>query len=213
MTWQKRILDIFLACFGILVFSIPFAVLLIILRLFQGRPIFYLSERMKTPTQGFQLWKLRSMEMNSSDSGVTGGDKQTRYTRFGKRLRRLRLDEIPQLWNVLKGDMSFVGPRPPLRTYSTDFPKYYEEVLRSRPGITGLATLSFHQRETTLLARCKTAAATDAVYRRRCIPQKARLDLIYQRHQSICFDLQILWLTVAKVFSVRKPVVPKKAHK
>ncbi|MEY8098711.1 sugar transferase [Falsihalocynthiibacter sp. S25ZX9] len=204
MTWQKRSLDIFLACVGILFFAIPFAVLFLFLMAVQGRPIFYLSERMKSPNEGFLLWKLRSMEMSAVNSGVTGGDKQARYTRYGKRLRRLRLDEIPQLWNVLKGDMSLVGPRPPLRLYVEDFPELYQRVLTSRPGITGLATLTYHQHETELLAKCVTAEQTDTVYRRRCIPQKARLDLTYQEHQSVCFDLEILAQTVGKVFSVRK---------
>ncbi|AML50680.1 sugar transferase [Falsihalocynthiibacter arcticus] len=209
MTWQKRSLDIFLACVGILFFAIPFAVLFLFLMAVQGRPIFYLSERMKSPNEVFLLWKLRSMEMSAVNSGVTGGDKRARYTRYGKRLRRLRFDEIPQLWNVLKGDMSLVGPRPPLRLYVEDFPELYRQVLASRPGITGLATLTYHQHETEMLVKCSTAEQTDSVYRRRCIPQKARLDLIYQAHQSVCFDLEILTQTVGKVFSVRKPKARK----
>lgn len=203
VTWKKRILDILLAIIGMLVFAIPFTALLIVLLIVQGRPLFYLSERMKGPNEGFKLWKLRSMKNSSTDSGVTGGDKLTRYTYYGKRLRRFRLDEIPQLWNVLVGDMSCVGPRPPLRSYTEDYPEIYEEVLKSRPGITGLATLVYHQHETELLVHCKSSEETDTVYRRRCIPQKARLDLIYQQHQSICYDLVILGQTIAKVFSIR----------
>ncbi|WP_380056257.1 sugar transferase [Falsihalocynthiibacter sp. SS001] len=199
MTWQKRFLDISLSCLCILIFAIPFIVLLVVLLVLQGRPIFYVSERMKTPTQGFMLWKLRSMEVSTSNSGVTGGDKKKRYTRFGHQLRKFRLDEFPQVWNVLRGDMSIVGPRPPLRNYVEDYPELYAEVLKARPGITGLATLTYHQHETKILARCKTAKQTDAAYRKRCIPQKARLDLIYQEHQSICFDVSILWKTLAKV--------------
>lgn len=205
MTWQKRVLDILLATIGIIVLAIPFLLLLGVLLIVQGRPIFFVSERMKGPDVGFDLWKLRSMTNSSTDSGVTGGDKRGRYTYYGKRLRRLRLDEIPQLWNVFIGDMSFVGPRPPLRSYTEDYPEIYGEVLKSRPGITGLATLMYHQHETELLARCKSAVETDEVYRRRCIPQKARLDRVYQKHQSVCFDLAILGQTFTKVFSVRKP--------
>lgn len=209
MTWQKRSLDIFLACLGVVIFAIPFAALVLFLLVVQGRPIFYLSERMKSPDVGFQLWKLRSMEVSTANSGVTGGDKKARYTQYGKRLRRLRFDEIPQLWNVLKGDMSVVGPRPPLRLYVEDFPELYRQVLASRPGITGLATLTYHQHETEMLSKCMTSEQTDSVYRRRCIPQKARLDIVYHLHQSVCFDLVILARTIGKVFSVRKPKARK----
>lgn len=200
VSWQKRLLDILLACIGIIVFAIPFLFLLLVLLFIQGRPIFYVSERMKSPDQGFKLLKLRSMRASRSNSGVTGGDKDTRYTKAGRVLRKYRLDELPQILNVLKGDMSFVGPRPPLRGYVESFPEVYGDVLKSKPGITGLATLVYHGHETELLAKCKTAQETDAVYRNRCIPVKARLDLMYQQQQSVCFDLSILGKTIAKLF-------------
>ena len=75
-----------------------------------GRPIFYVAERMQTPDRAFAFWKFRTMRVVTGDAGVTGGDKSSRLTRTGGFLRRTRLDEIPQLWNVLKGDISFVGP-------------------------------------------------------------------------------------------------------
>ena len=166
--------------------------------LVDGRPVFYVSERMKTATQGFRLIKFRTMTVAATDSGVSGGDKKSRITRLGGLLRRTRLDELPQLWNVLRGDISFVGPRPPLRQYVEQYPEIYREVLRSRPGITGLATLVFHDHEEWLLARCATTAETDEVYRRACIPRKARLDMIYQKNESIGFDMAILMKTVFK---------------
>ncbi len=95
--------------------------------------------------------------------------------------------------------MSFVGPRPPLRQYVEAFPDLYAEVLECRPGVTGLATLLFHRHEERLLAGCASAEETDRVYVRRCIPRKARLDLIYRRRRSLCFDLAILARTVAGV--------------
>jgi lipopolysaccharide/colanic/teichoic acid biosynthesis glycosyltransferase len=145
------------------------------------------------------LWKLRTMTVAAADSGVSGGDKSARVTRIGRLLRRTRLDEVPQLWNILRGDMSFVGPRPPLRTYVERFPALYARVLQSRPGITGLATLAFHAHEERLLAPCKTAEETDAVYTRRCIPRKARLDLIYQQRRSVCYDVILIGRTIGRV--------------
>ncbi|MBT9246690.1 sugar transferase [Gemmobacter fulvus] len=192
MTWQKRLFDLTIALLLAAALLPPFAVLLIFLLLKEGRPIFYVAERMKAPGVPFHLWKLRTMTVVREDSGVSGGDKAARITPVGRFLRRARLDEIPQLWNVIRGDMSFVGPRPPLRLYVERFPALYAEVLKSRPGITGLATLHFHAHEEWLLRQCRDAAETDAVYARRCVPQKAALDLMYQRSQSLCFDLRLI---------------------
>ena len=80
------------------------------------------------------------------------------------------------------------------------FPALYARVLESRPGVTGLATLRFHKREEVLLADCATAEETDRVYRRRCVPVKARLDLIYQKNASACFDLVLIWETARGIF-------------
>lgn len=199
MTPQKRLFDIALALALATALALPFTVLVLVLLANQGRPVFYVAERMRAPGRPFQLWKLRTMTVTQADSGVSGGDKSARITPAGRFLRATRLDEIPQLWNVLKGDMSFVGPRPPLRQYVERFPDVYAKVLRSRPGITGLATLEFHAHEERLLAPCRSADETDAVYCRRCIPRKARLDLIYQAHQSVCFDLVLLARTAGRV--------------
>lgn len=199
MTPTKRVFDIVLALALATILALPFVALLVFLLISQGRPLFYVAERMKAPAQPFALWKLRTMTVAPADSGVSGGDKAARITPTGRFLRRARLDEIPQLWNVLRGDMSFVGPRPPLRSYVERFPAIYAQVLQSRPGITGLATLEFHAHEEQLLAKCHNAAETDAVYVRRCIPRKAHLDLIYQHHQSLCFDLLLLGRTGCRV--------------
>ena len=200
MTPQKRLFDLTLALVTATVLALPFSLLVAMLLIREGRPIFYVSERMRAPGRPFRLWKLRTMTVVQADSGVSGGDKSSRITATGRCLRRSRLDEIPQLWNVLRGDMSFVGPRPPLRSYVERFPGLYGEVLKSRPGITGLATLRYHAHEERLIAECRTAAETDAVYSRRCVPRKAALDLIYQRHQSLCFDLSLIIETASRTF-------------
>ena len=196
MTPTKRVFDIVLAffCAGLLI--LPCFLVAGVLLFVQGRPVFYLSERMKTQDQSFLLWKFRTMQCASVNLGVSGGDKTARITRTGHFLRRTRLDEIPQLWNILRGEMSFVGPRPPLREYVERFPNLYADVLQSRPGITGLATIIFHKREEQLLAVCITPAQTDAVYVARCIPRKARLDLIYQKKQTVVLDIALLMATV-----------------
>lgn len=206
MTPAKRLLDILCALGLMVLLAVPFAVLLAVLLLREGRPVFHVSERMKAPGQPFWLWKLRTMRPAppGADSGVSGGDKAARITRMGRFLRRSRLDEVPQLWNVLRGDMSFVGPRPPLRQYVERFPALYAQVLQSRPGITGLASLHFHRHEEWVLARCSTPQETDAVYARVCVPRKARLDLIYQQRRNLCLDIALMWQTAAKVMPWRR---------
>ncbi|MBK5928017.1 sugar transferase [Rhodobaculum claviforme] len=175
------------------------AVLAGLVRLVDGAPVFHMAERMRTPTRSFRLYKLRTMRVAAEATGVLGGDRADQVTRLGRVLRRTRLDEVPQLWNILRGDMGFVGPRPPERLYVARCPELYARVLRDRPGLTGLATLVFHRHEERLLAACRTAAETDAVYMRRCVPRKARLDLVWQRRATACGELWLLARTVGGV--------------
>ncbi|MEO8241669.1 MAG: sugar transferase [bacterium] len=204
MTPGKRAVDVGLALLLAALLALPFGVLVLALWWKEGRPVFYVAERMKGVDQPFQLWKLRTMTVVAPEAGVSGGNKAARITATGRFLRRSRLDEVPQLWNVIKGDMSFVGPRPPLRIYVERFPDLYGQVLRSRPGITGLATLVHHRHEEKLLANCATAAETDAVYARRCVPRKARIDLIYQRRRTILMDFQLMALTLGRALNLGK---------
>ncbi|PZQ97737.1 MAG: sugar transferase [Cereibacter sphaeroides] len=195
MTLGKRLCDLTLAVVLMAILALPFAILIAALAFLHGRPVFHGSERMCAPDLAFRLWKLRTMRVAAQDAGVSGGDKAARITRVGRFLRRTRIDEVPQLWNILCGQMSFVGPRPPLRLYVERFPALYARVLRNRPGLTGLATLRFHARESRLLAACTTPEETDAVYVAHCITRKAALDLIYQRRQTLRFDLALLLAT------------------
>lgn len=200
MPWPKRVFDLALAVvLSVLLGPIIFS-LMICLWVLQGRPLFYRSERMKGLDVSFILWKFRTMAYVSVDQGVSGGDKSYRITPIGRWLRKSRLDELPQLWNILRGDISFVGPRPPLREYVDRYPQLYHAVLQNRPGVTGLATLRFHRREAALLAHCSSAEETDRVYAQHCIPRKARLDLIYQRGASLWWDIALIGETVAAVF-------------
>lgn len=195
MSISKRILDLVLVVILSAILVVPFSILLVVMIFKEGFPLFYVAERMKGPGQPFWLWKLRTMTIAGRESGVSGGDKSSRITPLGAFIRRARMDEVPQIWNVLKGDMSFVGPRPPLREYVERFPAIYSEVLKSPTGITGLASLRYHATEERLLAACQTAEETDRVYAGICIPAKAKLDLLYQKNWSICLDLKLIWET------------------
>ena len=204
MTLTKRLVDLILATALTVLIAVPFGILILYLLWKEGRPVFYVAERMRAPGQPFALWKLRTMTVVRAEVGVSGGNKTGRITPTGRFLRRTRLDEVPQLYNVLKGDMTFVGPRPPLRPYVERFPEIYAKVLQSRPGITGLATLVYHRHEEKLLAQCQTAAETDAVYARRCVPRKAHIDLIYQRRRTLWMDFRLMALTLARAVKISK---------
>lgn len=198
MTWTKRIFDLVTATI-LLVLLMPVLILIILAVLItQGRPVFYISERMKTNKKSFRIIKFRTMTPDPADSGASGGHKANRITKLGRILRKTHLDECPQLWNVLKGDLSFVGPRPPLRTYVEKFPEIYYEVLLSRPGITGMASIYYHRHEEHLLKRTKNSEENERIYCKNCIPRKARLDSIYAKDKSICFDIYLMFKTVFK---------------
>lgn len=207
MTPAKRAFDIALALLLSVLAAPLIAAVAVTVRLRDGAPVLYPSERMHSATEAFTLWKFRTMAPDPADSGVSGGDKRARITPTGAVLRRTRLDELPQLWNILRGDMSFVGPRPPLRSYVERFPETYARVLQSRPGVTGLATLVYHRTEERLLAQTATAEQTDAVYARRCVPRKAALDLLYARRAGLCLDA---WLVCATVFRRLSPHGPRR---
>ena len=200
---RKRLFDVALALVLLAPLSMVMAVVAALMLVQQGRPIFYSAERMRAPGQPFRQLKFRTMIPENKDFGATGAHKHWRITPLGHFLRRTRIDELPQLFNILKGDMSFVGPRPPLREYVERFPAVYAQVLKSRPGVTGLATLIYHRHEDRILARCTSAEATERAYYRRCLPAKLKIDLIYQRHRDIRLDLWIMWNTLKIVLGCK----------
>ncbi len=200
MTAGKRLFDLCCALLlALLLVPVMLCIALAILIL-DGRPVFYRAERMRAPGQAFAMLKFRTMRPVANDSGVSGGQKSWRITRTGHLLRPWRLDELPQLWNVLRGDMSFVGPRPPMREYVERYPELYSRVLMARPGITGLCTILMLRMEARLLRTACSLAEADAIYRRACLPRKARLDIDYQARRSMWFDVVLMLKTVLKLY-------------
>lgn len=197
--YGKRMVDIVLAVALLAILFLPMLIVAALLLITQGRPLIYSGSRMKAPGQPFQQYKFRTMVLVDDDGGATGAHKHWRITPLGRFLRRSRLDELPQLFNILVGDMSFVGPRPPLPEYVERFPSLYRAVLRSRPGVTGLATLIYHRHEDRILAKCKTAEETERAYYARCLPTKLRIDMVYRRAASPFLDLWIMWKTLMAV--------------
>ncbi|ATI40724.1 hypothetical protein CBW24_00980 [Pacificitalea manganoxidans] len=195
---MRRSLDLTLALLLIPV-VVPLAALVALALLAtQGRPLLFVSERMRSVDEGFSLIKFRTMEPSATLPGPCGGGTLRRVTPLGLWLRRSRLDELPQLWNILRGDMCFIGPRPPLRQHVTLFQDDYRSLLADGPGLTGLATLTCYRWEERLLARSSSALETEQIYLRQCLPRKLRIDRLHQARRSLRWDLWLMICTVLR---------------
>lgn len=174
----KRLFDIIASASGLIVLSPVFLILAYLIRKNLGSPVFFTQERPGKDGKPFKMVKFRSMRDALDSDGIPLPDGE-RLTPFGKKLRAASLDELPELWNVLKGDMSLVGPRPLLMEY---LPLYNAEQRRRhlvRPGITGWAQVN----------------GRNAI----SWPEKFRLDVWYVENRSLLLDIKILFLTVKKV--------------
>lgn len=175
-----------------LVFLVPiFAALGLVVILDDGPPVFFGQTRLGKNGEPFRMWKFRTMYVGSQGSMITAaGDG--RITRAGAALRRWKLDELPQLFNVLKGDMSLVGPRPEVVEYVHLEAPIWQAVLQVRPGITDLASLLYRNEE-ELLGR---VGDPNTFYRESVLPVKLLLNLTYLRSRSFCLDLRLILLTI-----------------
>ena len=189
---SSRPLDLLLGG-ALLLGSLPFqALIALAVRLDSRGPLFYQAVRCGRDGQPFRMLKFRSMVPQAPSQGpiiTAGGDP--RITRVGRFLRRTRLDELPQLWNVLRGDMSLVGPRPEDPRFVAHYTQEQREVLSVRPGISGLAQIEFRDEEQML-----PADDPERFYIREILPRKLAIDLHYVRHRSARGDLRILARTL-----------------
>ena len=188
--------DIFFSLIGITV-SIPLFVLIsFLIRLENKGVVFFVQQRIGKNFKTFNLYKFRSMVTDSQKTGlsITAGD-DPRITRIGRFLRKTKIDELPQLFNVLKGEMSFVGPRPELLQYVEKFQNDYEEILVVKPGITDLASLKYRD-ETSILGQTEEP---EKEYICRVLPEKIRLAKEYLKRSSLFFDITIIFKTLIKL--------------
>lgn len=194
----KRTFDILASLAGIVII-LPISVLIAVIIAFDTPGgVFYRQRRIGHHMKPFYLFKFRTMYRNSSQFGLlTVGDLDRRITPAGYYLRKYKLDELPQLINVLIGEMSFVGPRPEVPKYVELYSKSQLQVLNVKPGLTDPASISFFN-ENEILARTKDPEKT---YITKIIPAKISQNLSYIEHQSFWGDLTIIFKTIAKVFS------------
>jgi lipopolysaccharide/colanic/teichoic acid biosynthesis glycosyltransferase len=185
-----RLFDVGCALAGLVLTSPLFVLALLAIWIDDGRPCFFFQQRVGWKGRAFFIWKFRTMRTNSTGSAITAGDDR-RVTRTGAVLRKFKLDELPQFINVLKGDMSMVGPRPEVPQFVEQTNYLWNEVLMVRPGITDLATLLYRNEEQLLTS----SAHPEADYRSTILPTKLALNIEYIRSRSLCRDIQLLFLT------------------
>ena len=194
----KRLFDIFASVCGIVALSSFFLVLSLAIKQEDGGPVFYRGERIGQNGVPFRIFKFRSMVMNAEKiGGSSTADDDPRITKIGHKLRKLKMDEIPQLLNVLKGDMSLVGPRPEVRHYTDMFSKEEKAILSVRPGITDWASL-WNPDEGKILVGSPDPEKT---YMEKIRPTKLELQLKYVREKSLRNDLVIILQTLKTVVS------------
>lgn len=197
----KRALDIAVSA-ALLLVLLPLALLLAAaIKLDSRGPVLYRCRRVGRAWTEFDMLKFRKMQRDASGEALTGADDD-RFTRVGRLLARSKLDEIPQLWNVVKGEMSLVGPRPEDARFASKEQEGYRSILTLRPGITGLTQLAF-ARESEILDPHDRVGH----YVTRLLPQKARLDCLYVARRSLRMDLRILVWTAGAVLLRRSVAV------
>ncbi len=198
----KRILDVALALVGLFILSPLFVLIACVIRLSSPGPVLYRGRRVGRWGKVFHLLKFRTMVVNADKiGGPSTSDDDPRITRVGQFLRKYKLDELPQLLNVLTGEMSLVGPRPEVQQYVQLFTDEERAILTVRPGITDWATL-WNADEGSVLAGSPDAERT---YLEKIRPTKIALQLAYARGHSFSTDLSILFQTVLTVFVRPKP--------
>jgi lipopolysaccharide/colanic/teichoic acid biosynthesis glycosyltransferase len=193
---MKRAFDIVLSALGLVVLWPVFVVAAAMIRLTYGSPVFFGQVRMGRDFRPFTIYKFRTMVADApSRGGAITSARDPRVTPVGAILRKLKVDELPQLWNVLKGDMSLVGPRPEVREFVELFEQDYRVILGVRPGITDLASLKYHN-ESEVLGQFENPK--DA-YIRCILPDKVALAKQYVQRSSFLFDIQLVLKTLLKL--------------
>ena len=189
----KYLFDRAVAFFGLVCLSPVFLIVAILIKKrMPGGPVIFKQKRVGQYGRLFTVYKFRSMKVAGEGTTSIASEEENRITPLGKKLRRYKLDELPELWNVLKGDMSFVGPRPDVPGYADKLKGKDRDILKLKPGITGPASLKYRQEEDLLNTVENPQEYNDKII----YPDKVRLNLYYLEHYSFFKDIEMIVCTV-----------------
>ena len=196
----KRLFDIVVSAFMIIVLSPLLILLAILIKADSKGPVFYRQERVTAANRNFRIFKFRTMVQNADQIGaLITAEKDPRITKMGNRLRKCRLDELPQLFNVLKGEMTFVGTRPEVRKYVDAYTDEMQATLLLPAGITSLASI-YYKDEDEIMERYIAAGSTvDEAYLQHVLPEKMKYNLEYLRSFRFFGDIKLMWKTAISV--------------
>lgn len=192
----KRLFDIIFSFLGLILLLPLFIIVSILIKVDSSGPIFFLQERVGLYGKYFKIIKFRSMKVNHNDSLTITLKNDKRITRIGRKLRKYKIDEIPELMNVLIGDMSFVGPRPDVPGYTDLLKGNDRNILKLRPGITSSASIKYSNEEQLLLEQEDPIAYNNDVI----FPDKVKMNLNYYENNNIWIDIKIIFATVFTLF-------------
>ena len=192
----KRLFDIIFSLLGILFLFPVFIFVSILIKIDSYGPVFFLQERVGLNGKLFKIIKFRSMKEDHNNSLSVTLKNDKRITRIGKKLRKYKIDEIPELFNVLVGDMSFVGPRPDVPGYADLLKGNDRNILKLRPGITSLASIKYSKEEQLLLKQKDPIAYNNDVV----FPDKVKMNLNYYENNNIWIDIKIIFATLFTLF-------------
>ena len=191
----KRTFDILLSVFAIFLLFPLFLLVSFLIVIDSGFPIFFLQKRIGRGAKEFNIIKFRTMKTNNENITITVSD-DVRITRIGKYLRKTKIDELPEILNVLFGQMSFVGPRPDVKGYADKLKGANRKILALRPGITGPASLKYYNEEYILSQKSNPKKYNDEVI----FPDKVKINMDYFHNRSFFLDLKIIFATIFRVF-------------
>jgi len=196
----KRLFDIIVSALAIIILLPIFIILVTIIIITDGLPIIYKQQRVGKNCKMFTMYKLRTMTNRAVEKDIADLGDNSRITKIGKFLRKTKLDEIPQLWNVLKGDMSIVGPRPELKARLQYYTTHWEKVYSVRPGITGNASIVFRNEEEL----SKNVDDPQQYYIDVLLPKKIVMYEEYVDKRNFIYDILIIFKTMMTIFFGQK---------